>query len=127
MIYSIDEINCRCGPIKGLECDPQYNGAFDKEFGCKDRKDDWGNDDWKNEWETEMPVEEANWPEMWEDDVWDKNEDWRGDDMWYDGKDDEDWAVTDPMYYYYDMMVMGASVAKATAFVTASVVAVATS
>ena len=28
--------DCTCGPIKGLECDPQYNGEFDEEYGCKD-------------------------------------------------------------------------------------------
>merc|ERR1712156_341287 len=35
MIYSIGD-DCTCGPIKGLECDAQYNGEFDEEYGCVD-------------------------------------------------------------------------------------------
>ena len=35
MIYSIRD-DCTCGPIKGLECDAQYNGEFDEEYGCID-------------------------------------------------------------------------------------------
>ena len=35
-IYSIGD-DCTCRPIEGLECDPQYNGEFDEEFGCKEK------------------------------------------------------------------------------------------
>lgn len=36
MIYSIDPVNCRCVPIPGMECHPQYNPPED----CKQTKND---------------------------------------------------------------------------------------